>query len=313
LKITGLAVLAVTLAASGIEAQASETAATVNGVEITRAEVDAQVDILTKDLESADSETVSRLRREVLEQLITQQLLWQAAEARGYTPDVATFNQRFEEVKVGFPSEQQFHEQIKASGFDETTFREDLKRRLAVEQLIARDIAPVGTVGDAEVDAFYAENLDAMQRPEEVRARHILIHVDSDDEASGAAARAKIERILAEARSGADFAALARQHSEGPMAAQGGDLGFFGHGRMVAPLERAAFALQPGEISDVVSTELGFHIIKAEARRAGGPPEKEDVSASIANYLMQQRLQLVLDAFVRDLRSESEVTVLLEN
>jgi peptidyl-prolyl cis-trans isomerase D len=110
-----------------------------------------------------------------------------------------------------------------------------------------------------------------------VRARHILIKVASDaDEASKQAARAKIDGLLARARKGEDFAKLARDNSEDEGSAKkGGDLGFNPKGRMVKPFDDAQFALKPGEVSDVVESTFGFHIIKVEAVREGDVPVDE--------------------------------------
>lgn len=305
--------LMTTIVLFGMEAQAIEPAATVNGAQISREQVDAQLHALISDRDIADPEVVDRLRSEVVEQLIAQQLLWQAADSKGYSADDDTVDRRFEELKTGFPSVEAFRDQIQASGFSESTFREDLKQRIAVERLITRDIAPLSTVTDDEIDAFYQANLDAMRVPTEVRARHILIRAKGDGDAAETKARRRIDDILTEARSGANFADLARQHSDGPRASEGGDLGYVGQGQLVAPLERAAFALSPGDISDVVRTELGYHIIKVEARRGGDPVTKAEVSHAIADYLTEQRLQAALAEFVQDLRSQSNITVYTED
>jgi len=286
-----------------------DAAVTVNGVDIERAMVDRQVAILVPQAGVTNPASVEEVRQEVLEQLITQELLWQMAEDRGYIVDDAAVYQRLQGVKGEFRSEEEFRAQVEAGGFNEATYLEDLRQRLSVEQLISEDVARRSRVSNEEIDQFYVENLDAMQLPEEIHASHILIEVERDDETAAAAAREKIDELLARARSGSDFGTLAREHSEGPTATQGGDLGFFGRGQMVAPFERAAFALQPGEISDVVRTQFGFHIIMLEARRGGELLAKAAVTNSIAEHLTQQKSQSDLETFVRDLRAQSEVII----
>ena len=307
----GCIALALSCAATLACAQATELAATVNGAAITLAKLDAQVRMIVAQRDVDEPEAVERLRREVLEQLITQELLWQAAETRDYVAEDAAVDERLREAKLGFQSEEAFRAQLEAGNFSEETFRIDLRHRLSVQRLIAEDIAGRISISDEEIEAFYADNPQAMQLPEEIRASHILIQVEGDGEAVEAAARETIDSILADARSGAAFAALAREHSDGPTASQGGDLGFFGRGQMVAPFERAAFALRPGEISDVVRTQFGFHIIMLEARRGGEQVTKEEVAESIAEHLKQQRMQGDLETLVQELRSRSEVIYLL--
>jgi len=120
-------------------------------------------------------------------------------------------------------------------------------------------------VSDADVETYYERNIDKYSRPEERRARHILFKTSPQDPATEQEKkRQQAENVLQKARRGEDFAELARQFSEGPSAPQGGNLGQFARGGMVKPFEDAVFAMQTGEISDIVETSFGFHIIKLE-------------------------------------------------
>jgi peptidyl-prolyl cis-trans isomerase D len=162
----------------------------------------------------------------------------------------------------------------------------------------------------SEVDAEYQRQRHRYTGLEkQVRARHILIKVagDASDEVK-AAARARIERLLARARAGEDFAALAREASEDPGSARrGGDLGYNPRGRMVAPFDEAQFSLQPGQISGVVESDFGFHIIKVEGVREGDVPEAEAKRELGENlYRAARSKELAREAAVRalaDLRS----------
>ncbi|MDP1568808.1 MAG: peptidyl-prolyl cis-trans isomerase [Vicinamibacterales bacterium] len=145
------------------------------------------------------------------------------------------------------------------------------------------------TVPDAEIAAFYEANRAQYSTPEEIRASHILLSLDGAD---AGAVRTRAAALLAEARSGADFAALAREHSQDEgSAVQGGDLDYFGRGRMVPEFEQAAFALEVGQISDVVESPFGFHIIKLTDRRPGTTQPLADVRAEIVDQLRWQSAQ----------------------
>jgi peptidyl-prolyl cis-trans isomerase D len=141
-------------------------------------------------------------------------------------------------------------------------------------------------VADQDVTDYYnLHRNDRFTEPEQVRARHILISAPAGDEAR-AAARKKAEGLLAKVKAGADFAELATKNSEDSgSASKGGDLGLFGRGKMVQPFEAAAFALEAGQLSDIVESPFGFHIIKVEEHRKGGPKPLEDVRDEITTAL----------------------------
>lgn len=146
------------------------------------------------------------------------------------------------------------------------------------------------TVTPEEIAAYYETNKESFQQEEQVNARHILIAVDenaSDKEV--AAAEKKIKKVLAKAKSGQDFAKLAKKYSEGPSAPKGGELGWFGHGAMVKPFEDAAFALKKGEVSKPVRTRFGWHLIKIDDVRKAGQKELDQVKDEISGMIAQEK------------------------
>jgi peptidyl-prolyl cis-trans isomerase D len=136
-----------------------------------------------------------------------------------------------------------------------------------------------------DVQRYYNDNITQYQTPEQIRASHILLNTPGKDEA---VVRKQAEELLAKAKAGADFAALAKQYSDDSSKATGGDLDFFGRGRMVPEFEQAAFALQPGQISDLVKSQFGFHIIKLTDRRAEVTRTLDQVRTQIEAQLGQQ-------------------------
>lgn len=155
--------------------------------------------------------------------------------------------------------------------------------------------------------AEYRAKPDAFVTPEQIRVRHILLDARSCD------AEARIAQLLAQARApGADFAALAREHSQDPGSAKrGGDLGFFERGKMAAEFDQAAFALaNPGDVSDVVRTQFGYHIIQLEERRPASRQPFEKVRDSLVNDLINReirsRRQLATEALSRDIQLNQE-------
>jgi peptidyl-prolyl cis-trans isomerase C len=307
---TSLALLL--LAFTALAGQASGAALSVNGTEIARSKVQAQVDrvINQRGLNSGgitQPAVYQQLQREVVEQLIVQKLLWQEAQKRQFNSSDDAVDRQLEVAKNGFDTPQAFLFQIKAGGFSERSYREDIRQRQSVQQMISTDLAPQVAVGKKDIEAFYTDNLDQMTLPEQRRAKHILVKLAGDDEAARKLAVEKIHLIQEQLRGDADFDTLAREYSEAPSAPQGGDLGFFGRGQMVPAFENSAFALQPGETSDIVETRFGFHVIRLEEIRETQTVSVTLASERISAYLKQAKLQEAVEELVQDLRASAQI------
>ena len=162
------------------------------------------------------------------------------------------------------------------------------ERRQIDYVLIDRDsIRANQTVAETDIQRYYNDNLPLYQSPEQVRASHILLTTAAQDVDE---VRARAEEILAEARRGADFAALAREFSEDEATAvNGGDLDYFGRGQMVPEFETAAFALEEGAISDLVQSQFGFHIIQVVDKQEAETRSLDEVRAQVEDTLAWQR------------------------
>jgi peptidyl-prolyl cis-trans isomerase D len=166
------------------------------------------------------------------------------------------------------------------------------------------------TVPPADVERAYNETIAQFSTPEQVRASHILFRFEGEDEA---AVRTKAEEVLRQARAGADFAALARRYSEDTATAQeGGDLDYFGRGRMVPEFDEAAFAMEPGELSDLVKTSFGYHIIKLVDKTPASTQPLAEVREQLADELAQERAQTDAAELAQSLRSQIKAPADLE-
>lgn len=166
------------------------------------------------------------------------------------------------------------------------------------------------TVPPAEVERSYRENEDQYTTPAQVRASHILLETKGQEED---AVRAEAEALLAQIREGADFAALAKKHSDDEVsAAQGGDLDYFGRGRMVPEFEQVAFELEPGQISDVVKSPFGFHIIKVIDRKPETIRPLTEVRQQIQDQLAYERAQAQAETLAATLGRELETAADLD-
>jgi len=158
--------------------------------------------------------------------------------------------------------------------------------RVAYIEIDPRDSLEQAKVRQEEIRAYYEENIGQYKEKKQVKARHILFKLDPDaPEAEEKAVKERAGKVLEKARQGEDFAELAKAYSEGPSKEEGGDVGTFSSGQMVEPFEKAAFAMKAGEISDLVRTPFGFHIIKVEEVTEARTKPLEEVRQEIAETL----------------------------
>ena len=315
--VAGLSLCALGAASTSLaQAHAYGLAAKVNGVGIASQTLERNFEEYLREnnvnvaaIRSPDR--LKAMKRETLDLLINQELLWQAAQKQDMIASPEEVDEALEALQAQFKSRDAFLSRLAIEGYTEASYREHVKRLVSAQKYLG-SLSSDGAVSDAAVQAFYTDNRERFRLPELVRARHILLKVSPEADAdSRRAAREKMEAILAEARKGADFAQLARVHSEDASAAQDGDLGFFPRGKMVKPFEDAAFALQPGEISDVVETRFGLHVIWVEERQEPRLLPEEDVREQIRAYLAAMGRQQDVDKQIEALRSGAEIEILL--
>jgi peptidyl-prolyl cis-trans isomerase D len=168
-------------------------------------------------------------------------------------------------------------------------YRVGEKRKIRYLLVDADALKSKVVVAPGDVERSYRENIQQYSTPEQVRASHILLKTEGKDEA---AVKAQAEEILKQVKAGGDFAALATKYSEDEASAkQGGDLDYFGRGRMVKEFEEKAFALEPGQVSDLVKTPFGFHIIKVVDKKPAATKAFAEVQQQIADQLAYERAQ----------------------
>ncbi|MGQ0732644.1 MAG: SurA N-terminal domain-containing protein [Acidobacteriota bacterium] len=184
------------------------------------------------------------------------------------------------------------------------------KRQIKYALIDVAQVRSQVTVPDADIEAFYKQNLAQYSIPDQVKASHILFKTDDKDEAT---VQALAEKVLAQAKAGADFAALAKQFSEDESnKATGGDLGSFGRGTMVPEFEAVAFGMTAGEVSSLVKTSFGFHIIKVFESQAASTKPLTEVRAEIDDQLKWQRAQQQAEQTAKGLEGQMKTPADLE-
>ncbi|MGM0501704.1 MAG: peptidylprolyl isomerase [Bacillota bacterium] len=288
---------------SQVKAQESAPAATVNGEEISGRAFQQQLSqILQQNKGQIAGPQKLQVKQRVLDQLTNQELIEQEMESRGLTDEVS--DEEVEKIldKQIESSQYESKEEIENAGIPLDQIRDNIKRQLAMQKLVDQVLKDAELTDEEieDIEEKIAESEDEMKNKyEKVNASHILIRTEdkSDEEA-----KAKAEEVLEELKSGEDFAAVAKEHSEGPSAKQGGQLnGFSRDSNMIPEFKEAAFELEEGEVSNLVKTKHGYHIIKVN-----------DVTGAKESLLEEKKEEKKNKAFsewLSELKEEAEIVI----
>ena len=288
-------------------------AARVNGAPIYKIDYDTALENF-KQSNNIGPDTPEDKRTEVdkivMDGLIGTELLYQKAQATPITVAQTEVDRAVSQTK-----ENMGEEGLKTELEKRKMVPEDLsnlvRQNMMIQKLIQETIIGPLQVSDDEMKKFYDEHLTEMAEPESIEASHIMVKSGAADPAEKKAeARKKIDEGLKRVKSGEDFAAVAKTVSEDPSAANGGVLGSIRRGQTPPPFETAAFALAVGQMSDVVESQFGFHIIKVNAKHPAGTASFESAKAKIGEFLKQQKSQKAIEQMVDSLRSAAKVEIL---
>lgn len=286
--------------------------AIVNGVTIDAIELRRAEKVMLRG-QNVPAEQQAMVDKQALEQLLSAELLYQAAAKLEVKDLDKLVDEKLAEGKARFANEQDFAKAIKDLEMDEKVLRDYTRRDLLISKFVVSTIVPTIKVTEEEARAFYDQNPDKFTRSETVKASHILIGTEPNASAEDKKkAREKAEKLRKDLAGGASFEELAKGNSTCPSSQQGGDLGFFGKGQMVPPFEQAAFALKPGEISDVVETQFGYHIIKLTDKKAAETVTFKEAQARIEEYLKGQKINTAVGDYVTEAKKTAKIEVLLK-
>jgi len=255
------------------------------------------------------SEFEDAVRRSlVVDKLRTSLTEWLSIPDKELEQEYRRRNDKVKLAVVSFPNDS-FRPDVSATDAEITSyfdahkddFRIPEKRKIRYLLVDVEAIRSKTVVPAADIERAYNDRITEYTTPEQVRASHILLKTEGKDEA---AVRAQAEEVLKKAKAGADFAALAKQYSQDESnAPNGGDLDYFGRGRMVPEFDAVVFAMEPGQISDLVKTTFGFHIIKLVEKKTGSTRSLEEVRPQLQDQLSIERAQTQASTLANSLRT----------
>jgi len=303
-----------------------EIIARVNGAIITRSELiksreQTKQEISEKVGTGAAAEEEQKKRdKDILRDMIDQQLLVQKAQDLGITGDTEVIK-RLDEIRksMNLDSMEALQKAAEKQGISYEDFKLNLKNQIVTQQVIRREVGSHLLIKPEDVKQFYDEHQKEFTRAETVQLSEILVStqppsVDKNsppmpDAQRVEAAQKKADEALAAIRKGENFEEVAKKYSEGPSAAQGGDLGEFKRGTMARELEDRTFAMKPGDVTDVIRTKQGFVILKVAEHMPAGVPPLKTVEPNIQEALYYEKLQPALREYLTKLREDAFIDI----
>jgi peptidyl-prolyl cis-trans isomerase SurA len=309
-----------------------EIIARVNNEIITRSEYVRSRDQLKQEVQQQDAANADRAfaekQRDVLRDLIDQQLLLQKGKDLGITGDTELIK-RLDEMRkqMNLGTMEELEKAAEAQGASYEDFKQNMRTQIITQRVIGQEVGSHLAMNKEDVKKFYEQHRAEMEQPEQVRLSEILIAPktpakpapsaeakpeppsEAETEAALAAAQAKAQDVLDQFHKGAKFADLAKKYSDGPSAKDGGDLQSFKRGTLSKELEDKVFALKAGEVTDVIRTKQGYVILQATEHQMAGIPTMKEVEPRIQDALYMQKLQPALRAFLTTLREEAFIDI----
>ncbi len=305
------------------EEPADNVAVTVNGVDITEAELQKllkpQLERMAqraKQLPPAFAQTLEKqLRQRGLDQIIILRLLEEKAKEANIVITDEEVTKQIEQIASAQKpplSVEELKNIVENQGHVLVDWKNEIRKQLGQQKLFRSQFSGSINATEEEAKKYYDENPTQFEVKEQVRASHILIKPDitdpnNDPNQTKAEAKAKIQGLLEQIKNGADFAELAKANSACSSAADGGDLKFFPRGKMAAPFEKAAFELEVGKVSDIVETQFGYHIIKVTDHKDAGTTSFEQAKDNIITQLTRKKRSEITKKYIDSLKAEADI------
>ncbi|MCP4482248.1 MAG: hypothetical protein GY817_05630 [bacterium] len=270
----------------------------------------ANYEVMLKTQGPMSEEDLKNLKKGIFEQIINEKLALKQAKAENIKVSRRQKDDAYNKVKKRFTTESEFLEELSKKGLTEEEFKSKLEEELQVIEVVNKEVSSKVVVPtDDEAEDYYNDNKSLMIDPEAVRARHILLKFDKAKGESATLKQAK--KIKKEIDNGADFATMAREHSEDEWTVDsGGSLGLFIRGQMIPAFENVAFSMSVGEVSDPVKTQFGYHIILCQEKRMEQQKEFDEVLKNqLKEFLYKNRMKTAYQEWIEDLKTKSNIVI----
>ncbi|MCP4714127.1 MAG: hypothetical protein GY868_03335 [Deltaproteobacteria bacterium] len=292
----------------------------VNGIKLTRAAVDvdinAQLAVMSKQIPPDQMEKFkpqmeqykTKMEEALIEKFVVSTLFDQEAKKLKISITDTEVSSKIKEMEKTLPKGMTLENALKMSGATIEKLQEQLKSSLLAEKVIDSQVKSGPVPSQDEIKQYFNENKKKFKEDESIHASHILIKTGKDDDDKAKAdKKKKIDGLHKQLIAGGNFEKLAKENSECPSSAKGGDLGTFSRGRMVKPFEEAAFSQKAGEIGPVIETRFGYHIIKVLEHKQANEKTLDQVKESIIKTLTGKQKRGAVDKYIASLKSKATI------
>jgi len=311
--------LAVSVLPLTSHATVSPVVATINGYPLTGEDFNWAFNRIQRVLAAAgkpvQDDTLAATRQMTLQGLFKNELLFVESQALNIRIDPQQVEQELSKLKGELAGgEAEYLKALEELEVSEGTVRRAITRGLAIKQLLEKVFVPEVVLAPDEVELFYRDHPEVFHQPELVRVSHILVKVAADaTDAEKTVARGKIERLQQRLQKGESFSVLASEASEDFAAAQGGDLGYFKKGQLLAALDQLVFTLKPRQVSEVVSSEFGYHLVLVTEHKPEQTLAFEPLKEQLQQRLVWQKAQQNAASFIEERMKTAEIIIYFED
>ncbi len=308
LILTALATLLFGATADTNGTEKDRVVAVVNGYKITKAELDRQVGLLMPRSffhSTVTPEKLKEVEKDALKELEKKHLLLQYAKRKGYKISDSVLKREEKKIREAFGSKENFEAGLKRANLTYETFKKELRNDLLMQKLYDKEIK--SELSEEDLKKYYEENRYKFKRPEKIKVRIIYIRNDPTDPKGREKALKRAKEALAKIKEGEDFADVASKYSNAMSRIKGGDMGFVHKGMLDEPIEKAAFSLKKGEMSDIVETPTGFYIIKLEDISPAVQLGFDEIKDRLKKELKAKNEKRNLDRILKSMRKNAKI------
>ncbi len=282
--------------------------AIVNGYEITKAELDRQVGLLMPRSffhSTVTPEKLKEVEKDALKELEKKHLLLQYAKQKGYKIPDSILKREEKKIREAFGSDENFEAGLKRANLTYEIFKKELRNDLLMQKLYDKEVK--SELSEEDLKEYYEKNMYKFKRPEKIKVRIIYVRNDPTDPKGREKALKRAEEALKKIKEGEEFADVASKYSNAMSRIKGGDMGFVHKGMLDEPIEKAAFSLKKGEVSEIIETPKGFYIVKLEDISPAVQLSFDEVKDRLKKELKAKNEKRNLDRILDSMRKNAKI------